>query len=74
MNYVTSMTYLTCQTCQAKIHCEECGKRLEETLQSLDGIRRIKIDLANQRLEADSSLSVDDFAELLEEHGIFSDL
>lgn len=74
MQYTTSVTYLTCQTCQAKIHCDECGKRLEETLHAIDGIRRIVVDLPNQRLEADSTLSVDDFAELLEDYGLFSDL
>lgn len=74
MHYTTSVTYLNCQTCQAKIHCDDCGKRLEETLQSAPGVTRIKVDMPNQCLEAEASLNVDDFAELLEDHGLFSDL
>lgn len=74
MKFATSVTYLSCQTCQAKIHCEDCGRRLEETLRAVEGIDEIRVDLPNQRLEAEASLCLNDFAELLEEHGIFSDL
>ena len=74
MTYNTSITYLSCQTCQAKIHCEDCGRRLEDTLANMDGISCIRVDLANHRLVADATLCLDDFAELLEEHGLFSDL
>ena len=74
MIYNTSVTYMSCQTCQAKIHCEECAKRLEEALQAVEGVHRVRVDMPKQLLEADAALSADDFAELLEEHGLFSDL
>ena len=74
MLFTTSVSYLSCQTCQAKIHCEDCGRRLEEILLNIDGVSSICVDLPNQHLNAEANLSLDDFAELLEEHGLFSDL
>ena len=35
MTHSLSISYLACQTCHAKVHCDECEKRLEEALEDL---------------------------------------
>ena len=74
MIYNSCFTYLTCQSCTARIHCEQCQTELQERLMHMRGISHIKIDIPNKQLEISSNtLDEMDLLDLLEEVSIFAD-
>ena len=40
-----SFTYLSCQSCTAKVHCEECQNKIAERLAELAGVRRAEVNI-----------------------------
>ena len=56
MTHTISITYIACQTCHAKIHCEECEKRLEEALMRVQGINGASVMKAAITLPDDVTL------------------
>lgn len=74
MNYSFNITYLTCQSCTAKIHCENCAAELQEKLQQHNDIHVDKIDIPARSLRLQTQvLDEDDLLDLLEDAGIFAD-
>ena len=71
MTHSLSITYLACQTCHAKIHCDECEKRLEEALMRMQGINGASIQMAAMQALIDGSIDADTLEEALEDLGIF---
>lgn len=72
MKYDFSFTYLACQSCTAKIHCEDCARELQERLLQ----RRINasIDIANHRISLHApGMDEMDVLDILEEVSIFAD-
>lgn len=74
MKYNYSFTYLTCQSCTAKIHCAHCADELAHRLCRESGICEVCIDIPNRTL----SLQADGWDEaalldLMEDIGIFVD-
>ena len=69
-----AITYLACQSCTAKIHCEKCAAELTERLQKQRGVSDVQIDIPARRmsLQADG-LDEMDLLDMLEEAGIFAD-
>lgn len=69
-----AITYLACQSCTAKIHCEKCAAELTERLQRQRGISAVQIDIPARRmsLQADG-LDEMDLLDMLEDAGIFAD-
>ena len=69
-----AITYLACQSCTAKIHCEKCAAELTERLQKQRGISDMQIDIPARRmsLQADG-LDEMDLLDMLEDAGIFAD-
>lgn len=69
-----AITYLACQSCTAKIHCEKCAAELAERLQKQRGISDMQIDIPARRmsLQADG-LDEMDLLDMLEDAGIFAD-
>ena len=74
MKFEFAFSFLNCQSCSAKIHCEECRDNLEERLKKMPGINHISIDIQNKRLAVESaSMDEDDLLDALEEVSIFAD-
>lgn len=69
-----AITYLACQSCTAKIHCEKCAAELTERLQKQRGVSAVQIDIPARRmsLQADG-LDEMDLLDMLEDAGIFAD-
>ena len=69
-----AITYLACQSCTAKIHCEKCAAELTERLQKQRGVSDVQIDSPARRmsLQADG-LDEMDLLDMLEDAGIFAD-
>lgn len=69
-----TITYLACQSCTAKIHCEKCADELTERLQKQSGVADVRIDIPARRmsLQADG-LDEMDLLDMLEDAGIFAD-
>ena len=68
-----AITYLACQSCTAKIHCEKCAAELTERLQKQRGVSDVPIDIPARRmsLQADG-LDEMDVLDMLEDAGIFA--
>lgn len=65
--------YLSCQSCSARIHCEDCGENLKERL-ALRGLKEIEIDLPQRRLAVDGgAMEEGELLDLLEELSIFAE-
>ena len=45
-----AITYLACQSCTAKIHCEKCAAELTERLQKQRGVSDVQIDIPARRM------------------------
>lgn len=74
MRFEFDFSFLNCQSCSAKIHCEECRDNLEERLKKTPGIDHIAIDIQNKCLSVESvSMDEDDLLDALEEVSIFAD-
>ena len=73
MTHTFSISYMACQTCQSKIHCDECEKRLEEAMMRLSGVRGASLQMAKKELLIDADISKEDLADALEDLGIFAD-
>lgn len=71
MTYSLSIAYLACQTCHAKIHCDECEKRLEETLMRMQGVNGASIQMVTKQALIDGPIDADTLEEVLEDLGIF---
>ncbi|MBQ8506839.1 MAG: hypothetical protein IJ466_05365 [Clostridia bacterium] len=73
MKYEFSFTYLSCQSCTAKIHCEKCAEEIMDRL-LLRGIEAAEIDIANKQIAVLApGLDEMDVLDLLEEVSIFAD-
>jgi copper chaperone CopZ len=72
MPYTFSVIYMACQTCQSKIHCDECEARLEEAMMRLNGVRGASFQMARKELLIDAEQSEDDLLDALEDLGIFT--
>ena len=68
-----AFTYLACQSCTAKIHCEKCAAELQERFLKEDGVDAIAFDIPNKKLSVQARLDEMDLLDLLEEAGIFAD-
>ena len=43
-------SYLPCQFCVGKNHCEKCGEQIRQGLLSIEGVARVVMDVRNRRL------------------------
>lgn len=69
-----AITYLACQSCTAKIHCEKCAAELTERLQKQRGVSDVQIDIPARRMSLQTDgLDEMDLLDMLEDAGIFAD-
>ena len=71
MTHSFSISYIACQTCPAKIHCDQCEKQLEEALMRSKEINGASVQIGAKSVLIDSDLDADTLEELLENLGIF---
>ena len=71
MTYTFKISYISCQNCQAKVHCDECEKRLEEAIMRLSGVHGASLQIANKTLLVDGQMDEDTLVDALEDIGIF---
>ena len=71
MNCNYEITYLKCQSCTAKIHCEDCAAEIQERLLK-QGVKA-HIDIPNRAARIETGMDEDDLLDLLEEIGVFAD-
>ena len=73
MNHQITFLYLACQTCQAKIHCEQCGADVTNALLQMDGIDSVAINMVVKTLAVSGNISGDDLEMKLEDLGFLID-
>ena len=74
MKYEFNITYLSCQSCTAKIHCDDCADKLRERLEHERGISAVEMDIPKRSLYlCADGWDEDDLLDILEEAGIFAD-
>lgn len=74
MNYEFEITYLACQSCTAKIHCERCGADLVERLLKKGGAATICIDIPKRHMTLQSDHWDEmDLLDAMEDIGLFAD-
>jgi len=71
MNYNYAITYLKCQSCTAKIHCEACAREIQERL--FKEAVNAAIDIPNRIARIETRMDEDDLLDLMEEIGVFAD-
>ena len=45
MVFTCTFTYQPCQTCSAKIHCEQCGETIAQALRRMDGVEAAEVNI-----------------------------
>ena len=43
-------SYLPCQFCVGKNHCQQCGEDIRQSLLALDGVVAVDVDVPNRKL------------------------
>ena len=71
MTHQFSFSYMGCQTCQARVNCEECEKRLSRMLMRLEGVDGAAVQMGKKQLAIDGTQDRDALEEILEDLGIF---
>ena len=71
MTYTFKISYISCQTCHAKVHCDECEKRLEDAIMRLSDVHGASLRIANKTLLVDGQMDEDALVDALEDIGIF---
>ncbi len=67
-----NIIYFKCQSCDAKIHCDQCGEELKERLLAVPGIDDIDFQMKEKIVSVKTvMLSEDDIEDCLDEAGIF---
>lgn len=74
MKYEFEITYLACQSCTAKIHCEHCGAELAERLSKRGSAADICIDIPNRHMSLQSDQWNEmDLLDAMEDIALFAD-
>lgn len=73
MNQSYDISYLACQSCTAKIHCDDCSATLRERLLGRPGVTAAEVDVGKRSLHICADMDEDDLLDLLEDIGIFAD-
>ena len=72
MNYTCDYSYLPCQFCVGKNHCEKCGEEIRQALVNLDGVAGVSIDAPSRKLTLTlDGADFDDIADQADALGVF---
>ena len=67
-----SFTYIPCQTCSAKIHCDQCSDQVAASLRKMAGVVHVDVDMVKKQLAVSGTLDPDMLEECLEDVGVFT--
>lgn len=73
MKYQIPFSFIPCQTCNAKIHCEQCAREVTECLLKRDGVFSAEIDMKNKIAYVEGAIDCGDLEECMEDLGLFPD-
>lgn len=72
MVYSYTYTFMECQTCTAKIHCEVCAERIVEAVKRQEDLRILSLDEKQKELSVETAgMDEDHIVDILEDAGIF---
>ena len=72
LNY--SFTYTACQSCHAKIKCDQCQEQISEMLMRIRGVQRVEMNIPRKTLVIEvENVNRYDIEDALEEVGVFID-
>ena len=72
MEFTYDVTFLKCQSCDAKIHCDRCSEEAAEKLLRHAGVSAVRLDLKKKTV----TIAGDDedvLLDALDNEGIFAD-
>ena len=71
MTYTYSVFYNPCQTCTAKIHCDDCDSGIVSALMARGDIDSVSINIRRKELAVTTQMDEDDLVDRLEALGLF---
>lgn len=71
MTYTYSVFYNPCQTCTAKIHCDDCDSGIVSALTARGDIDSVNINIRRKELSVTTQMDEDDLIDRLEGLGLF---
>ena len=71
MTYTYSVFYNPCQTCTAKIHCDDCDSGIVSALLARGDIESVSINIRRKELAVSTLMDEDDLIDRLEALGLF---
>lgn len=67
-------TYLSCQACSQRVHCDQCQEQIAEMLLRIRGMQSAQINMAAKNMHIEfEDIDADDIEEILENAGVFVD-
>lgn len=72
MEFTYHVTYMKCQSCDAKIHCDQCSSEALASLKRSPGVEDAFVDL-EKKLVRISGQDEDALLDALDDLGIFTD-
>ena len=65
-------SYLPCQFCVGKNHCEQCGEDIRQSLLGLEGVEKVTMDVPSRKLTLQlKGTHFDDIADQADALGVF---
>ena len=69
-----TITYLSCQACSQRVHCEQCQEQIAEMLLRIRGVQSAQVNMAAKTMHIEfEGIDADDIEEILENAGVFVD-
>ena len=72
MTRTYAYSYLPCQFCVGKNHCEQCGDTIREALLELNGVTNVEVDGKEKTLRIETEgIDPEEVEERAEDMGVF---
>lgn len=72
VEYTCQYSYLPCQFCVGKNHCEQCGEDIRRSLLGFEGVEDVTMDVPNRRLTLSlNGADPDDIIDQADALGVF---
>ena len=72
MEMTCQYSYLPCQFCVGKNHCDQCGEDIRKSLLGLEGVGAVTMDVPSRRLTLRlEGADIDDIADQADALGVF---
>ena len=69
-----TFTYLSCQACAQRVHCEQCQDQIAEMLLRIRGVQSAQVNMATKTMLIEfDGIDPDEIEEILENAVVFVD-